>query len=151
MARLQAALDARGREVRELAHMLAAWEALRVGKDAQVRAVNLMLHCRDMFSAVHVLTCDMELPSCTHSPYWKVGGMLVLVTYRVLSQWSHAKLVCAACRWRRCCGAAGRARLPQRNRRPLPRSCAPAWPVRPCRHKRSLQHYVSRIPLHSLM
>lgn len=40
MARLQAALDARGREVRELAHMLAAWEVMRVSKDAQVRVPN---------------------------------------------------------------------------------------------------------------
>jgi len=39
VARLRGALEARGREVTELAHMLAAWEALRVGKDAQARAL----------------------------------------------------------------------------------------------------------------
>jgi len=39
VARLRGALDARGREVTELAHMLAAWEAMRVGKDTQARAL----------------------------------------------------------------------------------------------------------------
>ena len=70
MARLQAALDARGREVRELAHMLAAWEALRVGKDAQVGAVLTTFYCRDMFSATHVLTCDVWncQVACPHCP-----------------------------------------------------------------------------------
>lgn len=71
VVRLQAALDARGREVRELAHMLAAWEALRVGKDAQVRRASdasdkalPKLVVRD-----DVLTCGMELLSaCSHCP-----------------------------------------------------------------------------------
>lgn len=84
MARLQAALDARGREVRELAHMLAAWEALRVGKDAQVGAVPSTIYCQDMFQATHLLTCDGKLLSCMCSLSWKAGSMLVLMTCRVL-------------------------------------------------------------------
>jgi len=34
---LQAAAAQKGQEVRELNHMLKAWEAMRLGKDAQVR------------------------------------------------------------------------------------------------------------------
>jgi hypothetical protein len=34
---LQAAAAQKGQEVQELNHMLKAWEAMRLGKDAQVR------------------------------------------------------------------------------------------------------------------
>jgi DNA repair exonuclease SbcCD ATPase subunit len=37
LALAQSAADKKGQEVRELNHMLKAWEAMRLGKDAQVR------------------------------------------------------------------------------------------------------------------
>lgn len=36
LALAQSAADKKGQEVRELNHMLKAWEAMRLGKDAQV-------------------------------------------------------------------------------------------------------------------
>lgn len=41
----QAAAEKKGQEVRELNHMLKAWEAMRLGKDAQVSQV--APHCAE--------------------------------------------------------------------------------------------------------
>ncbi len=39
MAELQHAVEKRGEEVRQLSGILAAWEALRMAKDAQIAAL----------------------------------------------------------------------------------------------------------------